>query len=73
MTDQDKKNIADIKKYVKELESMNLPNFRRNRFTILNCFAKAINIIEANAAEAEKQEAYIASMEEVKERYPAQH
>jgi hypothetical protein len=66
MTDTDKKNITDIKAYVQSLEQLDTLAFQKNKHLITLCFNKAIQIIESNA-----QAAYIASMEMIKERYPA--
>lgn len=65
MTNTDKKNIADIKAYVRSLEQLDQVAFQKNKHLITLCFDKAIQIIESNA-----QADYIASMEEIKERCP---
>ena len=71
MTDNDKKNIADIKAYVQTLEQLDPAAFQKNKHLIKLCFDKSIQIIESNAAKSEKQERYIANMAIIKERYPA--
>lgn len=66
MTDTDKKNIQSIKDYVRSLDTPDNVVFQENKLLIMACFNKAMEIIESNA-----QAAYIASMEMIKERYPA--
>ncbi len=49
MDEIDDKNIQDIKTYVKSLDTPTNKVYKENSFLIMNCFFKAMEIIEENS------------------------